>query len=750
MKKLNRMLGVAALLSCSFTAFAQQPAEDLYDMSLEDLMDISVVSASNEEEKLFDAPVTIHAISRDEISRSGVTSIPEALRLIPGVIVRETTNGNFDVHLRGFDNISRYTFGLSQTNNKTLVMINNRPVFNNNVGGTFWESIPVDLADIERIEVVEGPSAPLFGPNAVTGVINILTRSYQQDELLVSGQIVSSQPDNSIMGTLAMGGNLSDKVAIGFSANYQNRNRLDDQSYFIEQLGGGSVGSFIDFDKLREEYSLIDFQYLDPERSLYRAGFNGYVSVNPNEDFSLEFSSGYQANEAQKVFWQASTPLTFSESNSAYANLATRYKSFKSRISYTAGTDELHRTGRDYSSRYDFNVFDANLEYDKKLGDIVRIRPSIGLQKTVYNDSPYEGVATTKSGLIADNSEIQQSYASLRADFTPLEGLRIVTSGRYDLYDFKDINTFSYQGAITYSPIEKLLIRGVYGKSYSGLFFNAAFTDVQASFGFPAPNAEGGITIPRAVYFSNDDINLAHNTLAELGLRYQVTKTFQIDLSIFQQQLDNITELGLTGQNSLENIPNGDGMPSNNYFQYTYFTYYTQPYSATQKGLTLSANYLVNDKLQLKPFITVQKTEVDNFDYYFVSQLPVPLYQGETEDHKTTPSVVGGFVANYKASDRFNINLNGYYLGEQTHYHYENFHFNPGNPDMSYFAYKEVETPEQNIAGKLLLNTRLTYRVVDKLHFNATVRNILDDDSREYYATDRTKRQFLFGINYNF
>lgn len=86
-----------AMLSASFTAGVQGEGLDLFNLSLDELMNISMVSAPKEEERLFDAPAATYSLSREEASKAGVLSISEALRLTPGILVRKTTNGNYDI-----------------------------------------------------------------------------------------------------------------------------------------------------------------------------------------------------------------------------------------------------------------------------------------------------------------------------------------------------------------------------------------------------------------------------------------------------------------------------------------------------------------------------------------------------------------------------------------------------------------------------------------------------------------------------
>ena len=145
------------------------------EMNLEDLMNVKIVSASREAEKSFDAPLTSCVITRQEMNNMGVTSIPDALRICPGIIVREVANGSYDVSIRGgIDGLPSYQF--QNVNTTILAMIDNRPVFSAFQGGTFWQNLPVEIADVERIEVVYGPNSPMYGPNAVSGVINIITK----------------------------------------------------------------------------------------------------------------------------------------------------------------------------------------------------------------------------------------------------------------------------------------------------------------------------------------------------------------------------------------------------------------------------------------------------------------------------------------------------------------------------------------------------------------------------------------------
>jgi iron complex outermembrane receptor protein len=148
-------------------AGAQSP-QQLADLSLEELGLIQITSVSRQAEPLLDAPAAVYVITRDDVLRSGVTSIPEALRLAPGVEVARRSAHAWSISIRGFN---------SDLANKLLVLVDGRSVYSPLYAGVFWDVQDTLLEDIERIEVVSGPGGTLWGANAVNGVINIITRS---------------------------------------------------------------------------------------------------------------------------------------------------------------------------------------------------------------------------------------------------------------------------------------------------------------------------------------------------------------------------------------------------------------------------------------------------------------------------------------------------------------------------------------------------------------------------------------------
>ncbi len=166
---LQKMALCAALTGASVVAVATtRDGRELADLSLEELSTLKVTSVSKTAESLSDAPASIHVITGAEIQRTGVTSLPEALRLAPNLQVARFDAANYGITARGFNGLFA---------NKMLVMIDGRTVYSPLFSGVFWDVQDVVLEDVERIEVVSGPGATLWGANAVNGVISVTSRS---------------------------------------------------------------------------------------------------------------------------------------------------------------------------------------------------------------------------------------------------------------------------------------------------------------------------------------------------------------------------------------------------------------------------------------------------------------------------------------------------------------------------------------------------------------------------------------------
>lgn len=185
---------VMALVSPAWAANTPDPTR----LSLEELMSIEVSSASKKPQSLADTATAMHVLTRDDIRRSGASSLPELLRLVPGVQVSRIDASRYAISIRGFAN--RYA-------GKLLVLQDGRTLFSPLFNGTFWETQDLVLDDVERIEVIRGPGGTMWGANAVNGVINIITRSAQDTQ----GTLVQAHTGSEASGlALRHGGTLGE------------------------------------------------------------------------------------------------------------------------------------------------------------------------------------------------------------------------------------------------------------------------------------------------------------------------------------------------------------------------------------------------------------------------------------------------------------------------------------------------------------------------------------------------------------
>src|SRR5580658_7428788 len=189
----------------------QPPAPGgLADASLEDLMNIEVTSVSKKAQRLSSTAASVFVITAEDIRRSGL-ELPEVLRLAPGVQVARIEAGRWAVAIRGFND------GFS---NKLMVLIDGRSVYSEVNPGVMWDMIHVAPEDIERIEVIRGPSAAMWGENAVNGVISVITKSAKATQ----GGLITAEAgsETEARGTARFGGDLGSDGSYRVGGHYSD------------------------------------------------------------------------------------------------------------------------------------------------------------------------------------------------------------------------------------------------------------------------------------------------------------------------------------------------------------------------------------------------------------------------------------------------------------------------------------------------------------------------------------------------
>ena len=190
---------------------------DLFSSSLEELMQVKLVTPSRQSETLLDTPSASYIITGEDIRRSGATSVPDALRLAPGVSVSRIDLSRWAVSMRGFH---------SQYSKNLLVLADGRSVYTPVFSGTHWDNFDFMLEDIDRIEVVRGPGATTWGANAVNGVINVISKSAEDTQ----GGLISlgGGTTEEVFGALRYGGKINDTTHYRVYVKGFERDGFDD------------------------------------------------------------------------------------------------------------------------------------------------------------------------------------------------------------------------------------------------------------------------------------------------------------------------------------------------------------------------------------------------------------------------------------------------------------------------------------------------------------------------------------------
>jgi iron complex outermembrane receptor protein len=214
------LIGTALALLGLSPAAAQAPA-DLGSLSIEDLASIEVTSVSKRSQPLSEAPAAIYVIGSEDIRRSAATSLAEVLRLAPNLQVQQIDARQYAISARGFNGY--------ETSNKLLGLIDGRTIYTTLHAGIFWDLHEPVLEDLDQIEVVSGPGGTLWGPNAVNGVINIVTKS----ALDTQGALVRATAGvRERTGALRYGGALGDSGGYRLYASLADREGLPDGAGF--------------------------------------------------------------------------------------------------------------------------------------------------------------------------------------------------------------------------------------------------------------------------------------------------------------------------------------------------------------------------------------------------------------------------------------------------------------------------------------------------------------------------------------
>jgi len=384
-----------------FTASTASAAEVIDSKSF----DTQIFSLSKKKENAFDAPSATYVLSSEEIRRSGATSIPEALRLVPGLQVARIDGNKWAISARGFN---------GQFSNKLLVMIDGRIIYTPVFSGVLWDVQDYVMEDIDRVEVIKGPGGTIWGANAVNGVINIITKNAAQTQGAYASQIVGNQ-DKSIT-EVRYGGETASKDSYRFYAKRAVRAGVDKYNNHSRNFDGNTqdrAGFRYDISSIKDNTISLHGDIYSGTAKNY---FNSAILSNPDRNDKDSRGGNFVVNWDKKLSTKSNFTLN------AYIDYDQFHIPILQRSAITYDIDFQHF--------YNFskqNQFIWGVGY-RRVDDDIEESTIAGGAVTPFNYTPdnmnmytYNGFIQDKIGIIADELYLTLGSKFINNNFTGFE-----------------------------------------------------------------------------------------------------------------------------------------------------------------------------------------------------------------------------------------------------------------------------------------------------------------------------------------
>ncbi len=704
---LTPLITLAVLILTAGHAAAQDD-----DLDLVSLLEMKIESASKKAESLFDAPVSSCVVTSQDLEDSGATTIEEGLRSCPGFIVRERTSGTYDVHARVVDGIVPRGSFLYRENRNMLIMVDNRVVFDYTVGNTLWAGLPIAIEDVKRIEVVRGPMSALYGPNAVTGVINVLTKHHrrytEENEWSVRSHLEGglAQPFETRLGDGTVdhypiqgrgsvyASQSKENMSLTLSANVLRRDRTDTSYYsyyHTRHVDDPRRVAGIDRDReiLIPEGDLTE-SIPDVNLGIQRFGISAYGNAN-FEGLEVAATAGFSGSHAQTVGISGNnfTPMITEEMDTQFTQFKVAYEGFQLNTSWTQlarRTLEAGKVGVPTRSEY----IEADLEYNYE-HEYFEVRPGLA-GKRLYIDSP--SMESNDDGTLA---HVASAY--VRAE-TNLSDFRLVGALRGDSYSHKPERIQpTYNLAATYSLGNNHLLRVGYGRAKRYLFMLDVYAEAESEFW----DVRG-----------NKELNPLTADTVELGYRGKFFGMISADFEVFATRIQDITQFESEGFND-------SGALS--------FTYNNVPTEGEQLGGTFALSAVPTQDLRLKAHVTVQRSRARGGLLEEDLTGGGNVYSNAWERAKSTPAAYGGGSLDYSVIEGLRLHVDGYFLSKQ---------------DLVNNNGAQILEPA------IVLNSKVAYDVHDGVTAFLNVRNINLGGKTQFMFADQMGELVMLGADLKF
>jgi len=493
-------LGLLQMLFLSLAGAEQAPTpKDLADMTLEDLMKVPVTSVARRAEALSESAGAISVISQDDIRRSGATTIAEALRLAPGMDVARVDGSQWAIGSRGFNDVFA---------NKLLVMIDGRSVYTPLFSGVFWDVQDVMMEDIDRIEVIRGPGATLWGANAVNGVINIMSKSAKdtQGGLLTLG---GGNEDRALTG-LRYGDKLGEHAYFRVYGTYANRAESplasggDSHDAWQKEQGGFRI----DWDV--SERDLLTFQG-DGYGGLADQIFTTYAPSSPGYTKTVNDQVGIRGG-----------------------NLLSRWTH-----EFSEDSDLKAQFYYDHTERHPIIFHEDRNTYDLDLQHHLAVLPRNDIVWGLGFRSTSDRVANTPTVALTPDHRTDELFSAFVQDEIPLvpERLRLTLGSKFEHNSYTGFEV--EPGArVAWTPHERQMVWGSVSRAVRTP--SRAEDDIAISRVVPPGGLFPGSPAALATTYGNANI-VAEDVIAyELGYRAQPFDQLTFDLALFYNTYDHL------------------------------------------------------------------------------------------------------------------------------------------------------------------------------------------------------------------
>ncbi|MCP4348848.1 MAG: TonB-dependent receptor [Desulfobacterales bacterium] len=533
--------------------------DDLTELSIEELMDVEVTVTARKPQKLSQASAAVFVITGEDIRRSGATNIADILRMVPGLHVARIDSNKWAVSSRGFH--SRYSFDL-------LVLVDGRTAHTSIFSGVYWEVQDTILEDIDRIEIIRGPGASLWGSNAMNGIINIITKSSEDTRggLAVAG----IGTEEKVFGSLRYGDKPSEKIAYRIYTKYFNR---DDASH----------------SKGKDTSDAWD---------MFRTGFRTDMTLSDRDEISMQ-GDFYNGEKDQMHFIPSLTP-PYTERYTEDALMSGNSLLGRWRHVFSDTSDMILQICHDNSEKTESAVlFDENiLDFD------VQHRFALGSFHDVIWGFRYRFNRNKISSSFAMQFEPLRKtrlFSAFVQDDISVGALRLTLGSKFE---YNDYSGFEIQPSarVLWTPRKAHIFWSSVSRSVKSP--SRINDDTRYALEIIPPETLKNPTLfPAAITFvGNKNMESEEVVALEMGYRLLVADYMNFDTTVFYNFYNRILSAS-------RGEPYFDTFSDSKYIVVPYYT--GAMASAESKGLEIAAGWQLSKKWQLKAAYTYFEMYLD-------------------------------------------------------------------------------------------------------------------------------------------